>query len=396
MFRSFFQAGFECATGYNKHRQPIDQICATQHDRYLEDDYARLTNAGIFTVREGLSWRHSDLKGQYDFSYLDQVIRASRKFGIEVIFDLFHYGYPDDVDLFAESMIDRFAEYAQAAAKRIAGSTEEPWHVAPVNEPSYFSWAAGDAALFAPHKTGASQPLKQMLVRAAIRATDAMWDAVPYASIVTVDPICRVVASDAREAFHFNNVAVFESLDMLSGRSYAEFGGSPRHLGTIGINYYWNNQWELGGDTLAGDDVRRLPFREILRSVYDRYGCDIFVSETSHVNEHRGPWLSYVTEEVLALLHEDVPVHGVCLYPILGMPEWHDQNAWTRLGLWDLIRNDFGDLERHLHIPLFEVLKESQAKIAKTPIAKAPIAKAPVGSDRSPNSALIVGNIRVA
>lgn len=368
MFRSFFLAGFECATGYNKRGQPIDQICATQHDRYLEDDYARLAKLGILTVREGISWRHADLKGQYDFSYLDQVIRASRKFGIEVIFDLFHYGYPDDVDLFDEGTIDRFAAYTQAAAKRIADNFDEPWHVTTVNEPSYFAWAAGDAGLFAPHKTGASHELKQVLIRAAIRATDAIWDVVPNASIVTIDPVCHVVPAhedDIQAALDFNEGAVFESLDMLSGRKHPEFGGSPKHLGTIGINYYWNNQWELGGDTLADDDVRRLPLREIVRSVYERYAIPVFISETSHIDEQRGPWLSYVAEEMSALIAEAVPVQGVCLYPILGMPEWHDQSAWTRFGLWDLVRNNYGDLERHLHIPLLEALKESQVKIER-------------------------------
>lgn len=367
MFRSFFQAGFECATGFNKHGQPLDQVCATQHDRYLEADYARLQQVGITTVREGISWRTTDVGGRYDFSYLDQVLHASRKFGIEVIFDLFHYGYPDDVDLFDEKMIARFAEYAAAVTKRIADRAEEPWHITAVNEPSYFAWAAGDAALFAPHLSGQSQPLKHMLVRAAIRAIDAIREIVPQASIVTIDPICHVVGNDGdtEEVRHFNEVAVFESLDMLSGRTYPEFGGTPDHLGTIGVNYYWNNQWEWRGETLPADDTRRMSLREILRSVHERYGRDVFLSETSHVDDHRGTWLSYVTEEVLALLQESVPIKGICIYPILGMPEWHDQDTWTRFGLWDLVRNNYGDLERHLHIPLLESLKESQMKIQR-------------------------------
>src|SRR5688572_7489147 len=42
MFRSFFMAGFECATGYNSNNHWIDQIAATGHDRYLIEDYRRL------------------------------------------------------------------------------------------------------------------------------------------------------------------------------------------------------------------------------------------------------------------------------------------------------------------------------------------------------------------
>ena len=33
MFRSFFFAGFEGATGYNMHGEWVDQIAATHHDK---------------------------------------------------------------------------------------------------------------------------------------------------------------------------------------------------------------------------------------------------------------------------------------------------------------------------------------------------------------------------
>ena len=35
MFRSFYLAGFECATGYNMHGEWIDQIAATEHDLHV-------------------------------------------------------------------------------------------------------------------------------------------------------------------------------------------------------------------------------------------------------------------------------------------------------------------------------------------------------------------------
>ena len=39
MFRSFFFAGFECATGYNAIGEWIDQVAATHHDKHAEPDY---------------------------------------------------------------------------------------------------------------------------------------------------------------------------------------------------------------------------------------------------------------------------------------------------------------------------------------------------------------------
>src|SRR5436190_1596897 len=47
MFRSFYLAGFECATGYNMHGEWIDQIAATEHDLHVDADYARLDDAGM-------------------------------------------------------------------------------------------------------------------------------------------------------------------------------------------------------------------------------------------------------------------------------------------------------------------------------------------------------------
>jgi hypothetical protein len=35
------------------------------------------------------------------------------------------------------------------------------------------------------------------------------------------------------------------------------------------------------------------------------------------------------------MLKEGMPLLGVCLYPILGMPEWHEPDIWTPMGLWD-------------------------------------------------------------
>ena len=70
-------------------------------------------------------------------------------------------------------------------------------------------------------------------------------------------------------------------------------------------------------------------------------------------------WLRTVADECEKLLDEGVPLRGVCLYPILGMPEWHDPSVWTQMGLWDLAPRD-GRLERRPHAPSFEALREAR------------------------------------
>ncbi len=342
-FKSFFQAGFECATGYNRHSQYIDQISATQHDIAVADDYKRLRLAGLRTAREGVRWNLVQRGGRFDFSSLEPFLAAATLHGIELIHDLFHFGYPDDIDLFSADFPRRFAEYCYAVADFISRQTDEICYFTPVNEPSYFSWAAGEVGWFAPHQTGRSWELKRRLIEAAIQGINAIRCANPAARIVNVDPICHITARPDRpdvkdEVEYFNNHVVFQSWDMLCGKLEPELGGSPRHLDIVGINYYWTNQWEWGaaGHPLDRDDPRRCSVADLIRKVWQRYGADILVSETSEIGHWRAPWVRELASGAKEVLKENIPLRGICLYPILGMPEWHAPHEWTHMGLWNL------------------------------------------------------------
>ena len=366
MFRSFFQAGFECATAINKHRHRIDQVAATQHDRFVEQDYRLLRGIGIQTVREGVRWNLIDRKGHYDFSSLIPLLKASQKYGIEVIYDLFHFGYPADLIITSRDFIQRFADYCYASAKLICSRTDGPYYFTPINEPSYFSWAGGEAGLFAPFLTGQGWPLKIHLIRAAIAGVEAIRAICPEARIVHADSLCRVVAPFDRpdlqqEALRFNDEAVFQSWDMLCGKLLPELGGNRDVLDIVGINYYWTNQWQIDqpGIPLADDDPRKVSLGELITSVWDRYEGDILITETSHVNEQRAPWLIEAASECNAVLEKGIRLAGLCWYPILSMPEWHAQDVWTHMGIWDLAR-DGNYLRRVVHEPVLQELNRAQ------------------------------------
>ncbi|HVL38132.1 MAG TPA: hypothetical protein VM328_01965, partial [Fimbriimonadaceae bacterium] len=275
------------------------------------------------------------------------LLRAARRNGVEVIWDLFHYGYPRDLDILSDKFVARYADYVQAAAKYLRARTEGTLYITPVNEPSFLAWAGGEAQLFRPFLRGAGWELKVQLARAAILGAEAVWAVDPDAVIVSVDPTCRVALPWGREDLrqeqeHFNEHVVFQSWDLVCGRLCPELGGSRRHLGVPGINYYWTAQWELhrAGVALDDDDPRRVPLREIVRDVWTRYGGKLLITETSHKPERRGEWITEVTNEALALWREGVPLQGVCLYPVLGMPEWHAPEDWTCMGLWDIQYQD--------------------------------------------------------
>jgi hypothetical protein len=369
MFESFFFAGFEGTAAWNRAGEWIDQIVATQHDLFVDDDYARLRQVGLLGARESVRWPLIDRGGRYDFASLMPFVRASRRHRIPVLWDLFHFGYPADVDLFSDAMPARFADYCHAVTRLLASETNGPLALTPVNEPSYFAWAAGDTALFAPHCRGRGPELKRQLARAAIAGAVAIRDACPAARIVSVDAMCRVAApidlpERRADADGFNYGAVFESWDMVAGQREPRLGGSRDLLGALGINYYWTNQWELGGDgtPLGIDDPRRVPLAELVRDVWKRYGGEVFITETSHVDDGRAGWLTEVADQAEAVIAGGVPMRGICLYPILGMPEWHERGVWTRMGLWDLVPQS-PTLGRVLHAPMLDALQAAARRL---------------------------------
>ena len=371
MFRSFFFGGFEGTATINASGQWIDQIAATQHDRFADADYRRLRQVGLHAARESIRWPLVDHSGRYDFRTVLPFIRASSRHAIEVIWDLFHYGYPQGRDPFSEEFVRRFADYCHATARFISANLEGPYYFTPVNEPSFFAWAGGEVARFPPHCRGRGPDLKLALVRAVIAGINAIRSVIPAARIVNVEPDCRVVPPQDHvdphaDAEDFNQRAVFEAWDMISGRLLPELGGSREHLDIIGVNYYWTNQWEIGREEqpLDLDDPRRVHLAELLRGVWQRYGAEMLLTETGHVGEMRARWMNAMADECEKLLDEGVPLRGACLYPILGMPEWHEPHVWTLMGLWDLVRRRT-TLHRVVYRPMLEALRVAQRLDAK-------------------------------
>lgn len=371
MFRSFFLAGFEGSTGYNRHGHWFDQVVATGHDKTVDDDYRQLAALAIHAARETIRWPLVDMgRGRYDFSTVEPFVEAARRHNVEVIWDLFHYGYPQGLDLWSKEFPRRFADYCYAIGRYIAQRTEGICAFTPVNEPSFMAYAGGEKGLFAPHVTGRGWELKVMMARAAIEGINALWAACPDARMVNVDPLCRVASPFSRpdmeeQARDFNERLVFQSWDMLCGRLLPELGGTRAHLDMVGINYYWTNQWEWGVTPrsdgvvppLADDDPRRWSLSDLVRGVWERYGGDVMITETSHIGDHRSRWLYEVAQESEVLLHDGVPLRGACLYPILGMSEWHDPEIWTPMGLWDPVCHRDPCGERLICEPMLEALK---------------------------------------
>jgi beta-glucosidase/6-phospho-beta-glucosidase/beta-galactosidase len=374
LFSSFWMAGFESACHITRQGVRLDMIHATQHDRFVDQDYANLTRLGIYSVRDTARWHLIESRpGVFDFASMDIMIDAARRHGVQIIWDLCHYGWPDDLDIFSAAFVDRFAKFARAVAKHVRSTSDEVPLYTPINEISFFAWAAGEVGWFYPFGNGRGNELKRQLIRACIAGINEIWDVDSRARIVVVEPVIHVVPPKNRpemaaEAAAYRN-SQFEACDMLSGRLCPELGGDSRYLDIVGVNFYHDNQWEQpGGRKIAWHihprDPRWVPFHLLIQEVYERYRRPIFVAETSHVGSGRAEWIRELTDEVVKAMTIGVPIEAVCLYPIVDRFEWEDPTHWHNSGLWDFAPDADGTLHRVLNEEYAAEFKRSQARLA--------------------------------
>jgi hypothetical protein len=368
ILKTFFAGGFECSTFRRRSGLRIDLIEATQHDIFARSDYQALTEEGIGVAREGVRWHLVErTPGRYDFSSVLPIVRAARATGTQVIWDLCHFGWPDHLDLFGPEFGPSLARYGAAFVRWLSKEMPGVPFIVPVNEISYFSWASGEEGSMDPFARGRGYELKCQLVRAAIHTMDAIWAACPDARFVHVDPIIHVRAHpkhpDEAAAAEAYRLSQYQALEMIAGRIQPELGGAEKYLDLVGVNFYPHNQWfyNLNGvrqvrkwKAINRNSPLYRPFREMLEEVYGRFGRPLFIAETGAENRLRRGWFRYVCREVQAALAQGVPVHGICLYPILNHPGWEDDRHCYN-ALWD-----YADKQgkRKMYGPLAEELRD--------------------------------------
>lgn len=366
LFDSFFLAGFESACHINRAGLRLNMLALTQHDRYVSEDYELLRSYQIRTVRDGTCWPLIERGGQFDFSSLVPMVEAANQHGMQVIWNVLHYGCPDDLDLLSPAFVDRFARYCTALARFLQENTSRVPFYVPINEISFLAWAAGDVGYIHPYGIGKGLELKRQLIRAAIAGIEALWQVNPKARIVQVEPLIHVVPPQDQPELAAHAAAQrasqFESWDMMIGQIEPALGGHPRYLDIMGVNYYHSNQWEYPNQRLRWEDTPRderwVPLHQLLAEVYQRYQRPLFIGETSHFGEGRGRWIREIYEEVKRAILNGVPMEGITIYPIIDRPDWDDTEAWHNSGLWDLVPDEQGQLQRVLNQEYANVLHD--------------------------------------
>jgi hypothetical protein len=372
-FRSFWMAGFECTDKLNCFGNRVDFLKVTGHLEKIGEDYQNLSFFNIKTVREGIRWSQVEKSPyQYDWKDVHTMIASARENDIQQVWDICHFGFPDDLTPLHPMFARRFAAVCRAFVKFYrAVEPDAPLVVTPINEVSFLSWLGGDVCGTSPYCKGQGWEVKYALMRAYIEGIEAMVQEDSSVRIMTTEPLVNMVAPfDATEEQLRESVtaheAQFQVLDILSGKMCPELRGRPEYLDIIGCNFYFNNQWvSKTFEFLAWDnsdnDPRWLTVGALLKQVYQRYNVPVVLSETSHPGEHRPEWMEYVARECNNIISEGVPLWGICWYPIIDRPDWDHMQPWHKAGIWDVEPQENGDLVRVIDPAAANALLRAQA-----------------------------------
>jgi beta-glucosidase/6-phospho-beta-glucosidase/beta-galactosidase len=363
-FDSFFQAGFECSSHRRTDGVRLDLIGATSHGRHVLGDYRQCAGLGFRTLRDGLRWHLIEKEpGRYDWSSWLPMLEAAEQAGVQVIWDLFHYGSPDHVDQASPDFPKRFTDFAVAALEVRESMCGKPPLICPLNEISFICWAVevGYFPRVGPKQMGW---LKRHLVRTAVAACTAIRERWPDATFVWADPLIHIAPRDQSrkelKAAEHARQGQFQAYDWLIGRDEPELGGSEDFVDVVGVNFYPHNQWYLDGPTIPMGHHEHRPLADMLVEVAERYAKPVFISETGAEGSGRAAWLHYVCDEVRAAQERGTHVEGICLYPITAYPGW-DNSRHAEVGLLSTIGSNG---KRDVYEPLYGELQRQRAIFA--------------------------------
>lgn len=361
-FQSFFIGGYECADHINRSGERVNLLKETEHDLRVREDYRDLLAIGINTVREGICWSAVETAPYlFDFTEVRNRIQAADEQGIQIIWDLCHFGYPDGIYPTHPHFHLRFIALCEAFALFHKSATTQQLFVVPINEISFLSWHSGDVRGTVPFAVNCGWDIKYHLCKAAVLGISMLKNIDPDCRIVLVEPLIKIHPGYETNMEHIENLNghQFQAMDIIAGRMCPELGGREEYLDILGFNYYWNSQWDHGIGSLPWPEAeyeipRRTGIADLLEMAHARYGKPLFLSETGHFGIGRAPWMDEVTNECIKALGRGIPLLGACIYPVTDRPDWDDLSIYHDCGIWDLDENK----NRVPHLPVINKLLE--------------------------------------
>lgn len=333
-----------------------DQLAETGHD-VRPDDPERIAALGVQASRTPVLWERCARAGddELDFREPRRRLEALRRLGVEPIVTLLHHGSgPRSTDLLDPHFVERFARYAEAAARAF------PWvrRWTPINEPlttARFSTLYGvwypnlrDDAAFGRalvHEIAATQEAMRRIRRI-----------VPEAELVLTEDLQRFSAGDAEVTAYvtFLRERMYLSVELVAGRvdarhplftfliercglDAAALEGLRRDAiepSLVAFNHYPHSERYLftNAHGRLGDvpavyvaEAPPLDVGPLLRAAAARLQLPLALGEV-HVHgddRERVRWLAQHVAAVVAARADGFDVGAVGAWAAFGMVDWH-------------------------------------------------------------------------
>jgi hypothetical protein len=295
-----------------------DEVHLIRHDEFLEIDYQLMVSAGCVGIRDAARWYISNpAPGVYDWTWLDEVVTTAEKYQLKLYLDLWHYGYPDWMDILSPEAPLQFADFAYQIARRYPSLQ----YYCVCNEPSLLVELGGRKGKWSPflHKADPSA-FRRQVSRMIIEASKSILQVKPDAVLVIPEPWHATdrISEDYQAAV----------IDTVLGLRDPELGGCDDLVTIIGLNHYRDS-------TLP-------PFHRLLINAQKRWPSKrLWITETSGPPKgwQQAEWLWWMLTEtrLAAMSGIDIPVFTWA--PAISMYDWVNEKVQLHNGIWIIDEN---------------------------------------------------------
>lgn len=295
-----------------------DEVNLIRHDEFLEGDYRLMVEAGCVGIRDAARWYLSHpAPGIFDWSWMDRVVEAADKHNLKLYLDLWHYGYPDWLDVLSAEAPVHFAEFARSIACRYP--TLQYYCVC--NEPSLLVELAGRQGDWSPFLREEDPcTFRRQISKMIIAASKAILEVKPDAVLIIPEPWH---ATDTNP--EDNQAAV---LDTVMGLRDPDLGGCSDLVTIVGLNHYRDS-------TLP-------PFHRLLLNAQKRWpNKSLWVTETSGppTGWQQAEWFWWMLAETRLALLGGANIEVFTWAPAISMYDWVDETLQLHNGIWILDEN---------------------------------------------------------
>jgi hypothetical protein len=290
-----------------------DEVELIRHDQFLDDDFRLMAEIGCKGVRDAARWYKTHLAPtRFAWDWIDRVVETADKYNQHLYLDLWHYGYPDWLDILSPDAPKHFADFAAAIAERYPKLI----HYCVCNEPSLLLELGGRQGVWQPFlRNSDATPFRQQICRMIIAASKVILDITPDALLILPEPWH---ATDTNP--EDNQAAV---IDTVMGLRDPQLGGEDRLVSVIGLNHYRDS-------TLP-------PFHRLILNAARRWAHKpLWITETSGppIGWQQAEWFWWMMSETRLANIAGAHTAVFTWAPAISMYDWIDERVQLHNGIW--------------------------------------------------------------